>query len=409
MYLTKEEERIYNGEQGPTLQKMMEILVALGDIYGADKLIPIKSAQIAGVSYKTIGDAGLEWISDLKGKVKVPAVLNPMGMDRDLYSRMGIDEGFALKQKEILYAYESLGIRPECTCTPYYLEKPRFGDHLAWSESSAVCFANSVLGARTNREGGPSALAAALIGKTASYGLHLKENRYPTVTIKVKEPLHGAEYGALGYVAGARIGDGIPIFVLKTTPTEDELKHLGAALAASGAVALFHVLNVTPEQYILPPDRMEIEKQELDSEDDWQVPTRYFLPRNRIDIDMGKVRLLVNRHIEPDLIALGCPHASKEELEEIIKALGDRNVRKEVWVCVGRSVGAKYPELVNKLKEHGITVLYDTCMVVSPAANHFKKMMVNSGKALKYVPSMCSVEAEIGTTKECIEVACKGD
>src|SRR5512135_3374037 len=124
MFLTKEEERIYNGEAGQTLQKMMEILVALGDIYGADKLIPVKSAQIAGVSYKTIGDAGLEWISDLEGKVKIPSVLNPMGMDREDYVKMGIDPKFAKKQEEIIRAYEKLGIKPECTCTPYYIERP---------------------------------------------------------------------------------------------------------------------------------------------------------------------------------------------------------------------------------------------------------------------------------------------
>lgn len=405
MHLTKEEEAVFNGERGPTLQKMMEILVALGDIYGADKLIPVKSAQIAGVSYKTIGDAGLEWISDLQGKAVIPAILNPMGMDRDAWQGMHIDKLFADKQERIIKAYERLGIRAECTCTPYYLERPKFGDHLAWSESSAVCYANSVLGARTNREGGPSALAAALVGKTANYGLHIRENRYPTVTIKVKEPLRGAEYGALGYVVGPKVGDGIPIFSLKSTPTEDELKHLGAALASSGAVALFHVLNVTPEQYILPHDRIDVDKKEL--EEGWQAPTRYFLPKNRIDVDVSAVKALMAKHEEPDLIALGCPHASVEELQEILKALKGRNVKKEVWVCTGRSLGEKNRALIDELQRHGIKVLYDTCMVVSPAANHFKKMMVNSGKALKYTPSMCGVDAVIATTAECIEEACR--
>ncbi len=314
MHLTKEEESVYNGEQGPTLQKMMEILVALGDIFDAKKLIPVKSAQIAGVSYKTMGDAGLQWVEDLDGKAKIPAVLNPAGMDRMAFADMGIDAAFARKQERLLKAYEKLGIKPECTCTPYYLDKPRFGDHLAWSESSAVCYANSVLGARTNREGGPSALAAALLGKTPYYGLHITENRYPTVTVKVKEPLHGSEYGALGYVAGAKIGDGIPIFSLKTTPSEDELKHLGAALAASGAVALFHVLHVTPEQYLLPPDKQDNERQFLESEDDWQTPTRFFLPREKIEVDIKAVKTLAHQKASPDIIALGCPHASKEEL-----------------------------------------------------------------------------------------------
>jgi predicted aconitase len=407
MYLTKEEESIYNGEKGPTLQKMMEIIVALGDIYGADRLIPVKSAQIAGVSYKTIGDAGLEWIQGLEGKAAVPAALNPMGMDRDSWEEMGIDRRFAEKQEEIVRAYERLGIKAECTCTPYYLERPRFGDHLAWSESSAVCYANSVLGARTNREGGPSALAAALTGKTANYGLHIRENRYPTVTVRVKEHIRGAEYGALGYVVGPKVGDGIPIFDLKGTPTDDELKHLGAALAASGSVALFHVLHVTPEQYILPPDRMEVERQELASEDDWEVPKRYFLPRNRIEVKAEDVKKLMGGNGEPDLIALGCPHASEEELKEILAALNGRRVKKETWVCVGRSLGAKSQGLVDGLRAHGVRVIYDTCMVVSPAASRFRRMMVNSGKALKYVPSMCGVDAILGTTEECIEEACR--
>ena len=259
MHLTRDEESIYNGEQGPTLQKMMEILVALGDIYDAKKLIPVKSAQIARRLLQDHGRCGPGMGGGPGRQGKDPCRAEPAGMDRIAFADMGIDAKFAGKQEQLLKAYEKLGIRPECTCTPYYLDKPRFGDHLAWSESSAVCYANSVLGARTNREGGPSALAAALLGVTPYYGLHITENRYPTVTVKVKEPLHGSEYGALGYVAGAKIGDGIPIFSLKTTPSEDELKHLGAALAASGAVALFHVLNVTPEQYILPPDRQDKE------------------------------------------------------------------------------------------------------------------------------------------------------
>ena len=139
--------------------------MTLGNIFGADRLIPIKSAQIAGVSYKTMGDAGLEWISDLEGEVKVPAILNPAGMDLEDWERFRISPDFAEKQKSIIHAYEKLGIRCECTCTPYTLEgfDVGYGDHLAWSESSAVSYANSVIGARTNREGGPSALSACLL------------------------------------------------------------------------------------------------------------------------------------------------------------------------------------------------------------------------------------------------------
>ena len=164
MYLSREEEAIYQGERGETLARMMEILVALGDIYGAEWLVPVRSVQIAGVSYKNIGQAGLEWISDLEGKVAVPSILNPAGMDLCRWREMGIDEDFANKQQQVIEAYRKLGVSIDCTCTPYqiYDSLASPGDHLAWSESSAVSYANSVIGARTNREGGPSALAAAL-------------------------------------------------------------------------------------------------------------------------------------------------------------------------------------------------------------------------------------------------------
>lgn len=152
---------------------------------------------------------------------------------------------------------------------------------------------------------------------------------------------------------------------------------------------------------------MEVERQELSGEDDWQIPSRYFLPRSKVDVNVDDARKLMREHKEPDLIALGCPHASKEELEGILRALRGRKVKKEVWVCVGRSVGAKNQALVDELQRQGIKVLYDTCMVVSPAADHFKRMMVNSGKALKYTPSMCGVDAVLGTTEECIDEACK--
>ena len=155
---------------------------------------------------------------------------------------MGIDPAFAERQQAVVAAYERLGIRLDCTCTPYYLYTTGFGDHLAWSESSAVCYANSVIGARTNREGGPSALAAALVGKTACYGLHLAKNRVPQVAIDVRADTTGwgiAEYGALGYHAGKLVGNRIPYY-RGIRPGPDQLKALGAAMAATGAVALYH-------------------------------------------------------------------------------------------------------------------------------------------------------------------------
>ncbi|MCX9014135.1 MAG: aconitase X catalytic domain-containing protein [Candidatus Methanoperedens sp.] len=384
MYLTPEEEKIINGGRGATYQKAMEILTALGDIYGADRLIPIRSAQIAGVSYKTIGEAGLEWISDLKGKVAVPSILNPAGMDMECWQEMGIDRAFAQKQGEIIRAYESLGVRTECTCTPYHISDnlAGFGDHLAWSESSAVSYANSVIGARTNREGGPSALSAALIGKTANYGFHLDDNRVPTVLIKVEGKLRDSDYGALGYIAGEMVGDRVPYFKLESTPSKDELKYLGAAMAASGAVALYHVEGVTPES----------------------GKYKNWVPDESITIEEKQMKDVYSSG-EPDLIAFGCPHSSVPELEKLAQLLDGKTVKRETWICTSRFVRDKNPELVRRIEKSGAKVFCDTCMVVSPASERFSCMMVNSGKAHKYVPNLCGVKSIMGSTEACIEAA----
>ena len=223
MQLEPEDERILAGEEGETRQKMLELLVALGKVFGAERLVEIKSAQVSGASYKTIGKYGLEWLTSLDAKAVVPAILNPIGMPRGRWEEMGIDPDFAEKQQAVVAAYERLGIRLDCTCTPYYLYETRYGDHLAWSESSAVSYANSVLGARTNREGGPSALAAALVGKTPCYGLHLAKNRVPQMVIDVHADTSGwgiAEYGALGFYAGKLAGNRIPYFrSIRRSPT----------------------------------------------------------------------------------------------------------------------------------------------------------------------------------------------
>ncbi len=390
MYLTKEEERTLEGEDGQTLAKAMEILVALGDIYGAEKLIPVKSAQIAGVSYKTIGDAGLEWISDLNGTVKVPSILNPAGMDLERWELMGIKPDFARKQKEVIKAYEDLGIRAMCTCTPYYLEgfSAVMGDHLAWSESSAVSYANSVIGARTNREGGPSALSAALVGKTADYGYHRDEARVPDVSVKVDCDLSGADYGVLGYVAGKLIGNRVPVFYMNSTPVPDELKGLGAAMAASGAVALYHVDGITPEickeQFESPAEEIIIEKEQLDEV---------------YDMTLGKAE------DECDIIAFGCPHCSADELRYIAGKLTDVQLDRELWICASREVASKDPVSVEIIEKSGAMVLCDTCMVVSPATENYHCMMVNSGKALAYIPGMCRVSSRIGQIDDCIKKA----
>jgi predicted aconitase len=386
MYLSRTEELLLAGQKGETLRKAMEILVALGEIYGAERLMPIRSVQVAGVSFKNIGPAGLEWISDLKGKAVVPSILNPAGMDLQKWREMGIDPDFARHQQEVVEAYRHLGISDECTCIPYIVHPgiAGIGDHLAWSESSAVSYANSVLGARTNREGGPSALASALLGKTPLCGYHLDENRRPTYLIEVKEELKGSDYGALGFLAGRIVKDGVPLFRLRGKPALDDLKALGASMAASGSVALYYVEGATPAPSSgEPEEKLSFGRRDIEGVREGHPPE------------------------DADLVALGCPHCSPAELLRIADLLQGRRVRRELWVCTARKIARDYPDVVRRIEKSGARVICDTCMVVCPASERYRKIAVNSGKALAYVPGLVGVEAGFGSTEECIEVATK--
>jgi|Deesub1362A_J573_1020465.scaffolds.fasta_scaffold00346_27 hypothetical protein len=386
MHLTREEEELLSSDN-ETIAKCMEILVAIGEIYDADRLIPVKSAQISGVSYDNIGDAGLEWLECLNARVKVPAYVNPAGMDVERWKEMGIDIEFYSKQMRVLKALQRIGAELSLTCTPYYLHTPSFGDHLAWAESSAVCYANSVVGARTNRESGITAIASAIIGKTPHYGLHVKENRAPTIYVRVR----GAEVfnpSFLGYLLGDKIPGEIPLISLPRTVTEDELKQMGAAMAAKGNTALFHVEGVTPESgdFERPRERMEIDLAEIDfSSDD----------------------------CTPDLIALGCPHLSPEELRKIFEIASEftslGGVKKEIWLFTSRKVYGENDELIKKLESIGFKVFCDTCMVVSPSTSRYECVMVNSGKALTYLPKLRGVNVIFGSIKDCIRRAFSDD
>lgn len=384
MYLENDDEKVLAGEFGETRQKMMEILVALGEVYGAEKLVPIASAQVSGASYKTIGRWGLAWLRSLDARVAVPTVLNPIGMPREGWREFGIAEEFAGHQIEVVEAYRRLGIKLECTCTPYYLRITEYGEHLAWSESSAVAYANSVLGARTNREGGPSALAAAIIGKTPYYGLHIVENRQPQVVVEVEggAGIHAGHWGAIGHVAGKKVGNRIPIFT-GVRPGRDSLKALGAAMAATGAVALFHVEKITPEARV------------------FEFPTGDL---DRVKVTQDEVEALFAEK-EVEAVAVGCPHCSADELRELAELLKGKTTTKPFYIFAARGVATANPDLVAAIEKSGARVIPDTCMVVSPRMDEFSSIMVDSGKALAYVPGMCGALARIGTRRECVEVA----
>jgi predicted aconitase len=391
MYLTKEEEKILHGEQGEVQERMFRLLVQLGEIYGADKMIPVGSVQVAGVSYKSIADPGTEFLEDLaaKGaKVKVLTFLNPAGMDLENWEKLKFPKDFAKNQLRIMDAFKKMGIVITATCTPYLAGNlPRFREHIAWSESSAISFSNSVIGARTNREGGPSALAAGILGKTPNYGFHLGENRQPTIKIHVDVPLEfDADFGALGYHVGKQIKNKIPYFTGIKDADTDHLKALGAAMAASGAVALYHIEGLTPEADLVKKDHLEtitVTKKELD-----------------------EAYATLNTGKEPDIVILGCPHASLREIASVAEKLKGKKLKKPVWVCTSRMMkeAADRMGFTDIIEKAGGNIVADTCMVVSPIEDMgYKTTGVTSGKAANYLPGFCKQNVCFANINKLIE------
>ena len=390
MQLGKQEQAMFDGEMGGAARQSMEILLALGKIYGAERMIPVTSAQVAGVSYKTIGDAGLEYLQGMAhngAKVRIPSFLNPAGMDRGQWKEMKIPEKFAKKQLEVLEAYAKMGIAMSCTCTPYLVGiRPKKGEHVAWSESSAVVFCNSVLGARTNREGGPSALAAAICGVTPNYGYHLEENRIADFAVEIDAPLKSAsDFGALGAFSGeASKGRNVAFFGMeKKAAGEDRLKALGAAMAAWGSNALFFAKGITPEFSLSErPEKISVSAKEIS-----EMKARMGIPE------------------KPDLVAIGCPHASLEEIAEVASLVKGKKVDCELWVCTARQTKGKADKAgyTETIEAAGGRVVADTCMVVCPLEEMgYKTTACNSGKAAKYLASLCRQKVVFGDAGDII-------
>jgi len=399
MELTAEEQAILAGDQGPAARKAMEILVALGTVYGAHNLVPVTSVQVAGVSYGNVGQAGLEFIREWAqegARVKVPTTLNPAGMDLEAWPEMGVPEEYARPQLEIIEAFRAMGIATSCSCTPYLLgvcPKPR--EHVAWSESSAVSYANSVLGARTNREGGPSALASAITGRTANYGLHLDDNRQAQLFVDVKcSVLSVADYGALGYLVGQRAGDSVPYFRMLTgqKPGLEELKTLGAAMAASGAVALYHVEDVTAEARLGGMLGKDVPAITIESLEEGYEALDGF----------GQ---------DIDLVWIGCPHASLVEIERVADLLRGRTLVADLWITVARTVlqSASAGRLAEELQTAGGRLVADACLLGAPLREMgFTSVATNSAKAAFYLRSLQSLEIRFGSLPQCVEAAITG-
>jgi hypothetical protein len=376
MHLTPAEQALLAGESGPAAQKSLQILATLGRIYGAERMIPVRSVQIAGVSYDNLGEAGLAWLAEMAaggGRAQVFTTLNPAGMDVENYPALGISEAFAENQRCVLAAFEAMGVVTTCSCTPYLFGNlPHFGEHIAWAESSAVCFANSVLGARTNREGGPSALAAALTGRTPAYGYHLDENRRPGLHVQVTAPLTDTpDFGALGKVIGdllqTRSVERVPYI---TGVHEDSLEHLKsfcASIATFGGVALFHMPGITPEADALGPPSEKI-----------TIGQR--------DLEAAKADLTSAEPDEVDFLSLGCPHLTLGEIERIARGLQGKQVTREFWITTSRPVKGMADRMgyTAIIEEAGAKFATDTCCVVAPIKGRFTALATDSAKACYY-------------------------
>ncbi len=396
MQLTKYEEDMLNGEYGEGKAECMEILLSLGKIYDAEKMIPITSAQVSGVSYKTIGDAGLEFVVDLgqKADVELETMLNPAGVDIENWKELGFSEEFTRKQIDIIEGYESIGVMSTCTCTPYLIgNTPLLHEHVAWSESSAVCYVNSVIGARSNREGGPSALLAAIVGRTPFYGNHILENRKADMIFDVDYNFENeAEIGALGYYVGQIVNNKNPYFKLNSNPGRNNLKTLGAALASSGAVSIYHVEDVTPEADFA---------QNHESYDETEVVN--------VDENIIKDTLssLSTTDSIPDLVCLGCPHASITEIQKVAQLVEGKKLQKDLWICTSKAIKAisKQCGYLDIIEAAGGKIVSDTCMVVAPVEElDYEVIGVNSAKAANYVPNMCKLDVVYDTVENLIDL-----
>ena len=400
MRLTDEERSMLDGAQGEGVRKAIEIVVALGTIYGAEDFVPVSHVQVSGVSYKNLGDAGLEFLREWAAQgahVRVPTTLNPAGMDLRHWRELGFPSDFAAQQQAVLDAFTAMDIQATCTCTPYLVSYvPKLGDHIAWGESSAIAYANSVLGARTNREGGPGALAAAIVGRTARYGLHLDENRMPTHFVSVRCPLHAeSDWSALGYLVGKRVANGVP-YLRGLDPAAcnaTNLKLFGAAMAACGAVALYHIEGVTPEAANF---QLSIINYQLTID----------------NLDEGYAALNSSPTNSIDMVWIGCPHASLEEIGLIADKLNGQRVKSALWITAAHQVSdeAESRGLLARIEASGGRIVSDTCLVVAPVeALGIRSIATNSGKGAFYGPSHAHVATHFGSLEQCLEAAIRGE
>lgn len=408
MRLSDEEKRMLDGACGEPQRIALGVLAKLGEAYGAEDMVQIASAHIVGSSYQIAGEAGIEIYGQLVAqgaKVKVRTTSDPGSIDFARWREFKTPPDYAQRQIRIGELLAQMGVIPTWTCTPYTtFNVPKFGEHLGWSESSAVVFANSVIGARTNRLAAYVDVCAALVGRVPRFGLHLPERRRGEVLFELAPDLglHFEDhfFPVLGYFIGQQTGDRIPVIQGVPRATFDQLKAFGAAAAASGSVALYHMIGITPEA------------RTMDEAFGARAPAeRIVVDRRQIAATMEQMSTGQSGPV--DVVGVGCPHASIDQFARYAALLRDKRVRSgvELWVCANTTVEAMARQMgyADEIERAGAKLMVGTCHNDCPLdAWAFRRLVTDSGKFAYYTPTTVGSECIFASTEACIEAAVTG-
>ncbi len=406
--LLPSDERMLSGGEGEARRLSMRIIVAVAGAAGAASLIDVGSAHVDGCLYQ--GQASLDFaerMAEAGAEVVIPTTLNVSALDLLHPDRYRGDPEVGRRARRLMDLYVEMGCRPTWTCAPYQLPtRPGFGEHVAWAESNAIVFANSVLGARTDRYGDFIDICAAVTGRVPDAGLHRTENRRGRILFRLdgipdKLLLEDVLYPVLGHLIGAEAGILVPVLEgLPSSVTEDQLKALGAGAASSGGVALFHAVGVTPEAATLAeafqgeaPDRVVDVTQE-----------RLATARDSLSTSSGP---------ELSAISLGTPHFSLAEFERLIGQLDDGPFHPDVdvYVSTGRDTLAEVEARgwAKLLERAGGRLVVDTCTYITPILEpRHRVVMTNSAKWAYYAPGNLGVQVVFGSLEECVGSAYRG-
>lgn len=392
------------GDHGEGLALAMRVLVRVAEAMGAESLLDVTSAHVDGCLYH--GRAGLDFVRALLGdgaEVVVPTTLNVGSLDLLHPDLVHLDDEVRAGARELMDSYIALGCRPTWTCAPYQSRiRPSLGDQIAWAESNAIVFANSVLGARTERYGDFLDICAAVTGRAPAVGLHLDEGRKATLVVSFDEVAElfadEATYALAGYVLGRVADTGVAALTgLPATTGEDHLKALGAAAASSGAVAMFHAVGLTPEA----PDLA-------------RATGGRAVPRVWVDAGMleeAHRNLVTTSAGRIDAVSLGTPHYSVTEMRRLGEMLSGKRCRVPLFVSTSREVlGALDSSEVESLEEAGVQVVADTCTYITPILDPSTRMvMTDSVKWAYYAPTNLGVAVAFGSMAACVEAALAGE